>query len=361
MAPRTLAALAAALLAGCASTPPVHELTGEGLGSTWSVKIAGAAELDVPALRQGVQQQIDEVARQLSRWDSASSLSTLNARDDAEWFSLPDQLFTAMSYALELAASTGGAFDPTIAPLVDVWGFGLQGRRYQPPSAEQVDAARARVGWARIALDPSTKRVRRPRGVVIDLSSMTHGLAADQIAAYLRGQGIDRFLIDVGSELRAQGEAPGDHAWRVAIERPPSELSAATVATEGRASASQSLDAPAALDGSAAAQSLRVISLRNAGIATSGNYRYYFDYDGRRYSHRIDPRTGGPVAHALASVTVIDGLCMRADALATALTVLGPDAGFAYAQRHSIAALFVVRTARGLEERMTAPFQSYLN
>ena len=248
-------------------------------------------------------------------------------------------LFAALSYALTLAADTGGAYDPTVAPLVDAWGFGTSGRRYDPPSPAAIAAARARVGWARVELDATHHRVRRPPGMQIDLSSMTHGFAADVVARYLQSLGLQRHLVDVGSEIRASGDSPENRPWRVAIERPPPE------ATSNEASASP----------------LRVAALRDAGVATSGNYRYYFDFNGRRYSHRIDPRTAEPITHPLASVTVIASECMHADALATALTVLGPEEGFDFAKRHDLAALFVVRTATGLEERMTPRFATYLD
>jgi FAD:protein FMN transferase len=340
---RVLPVLAAfGVLSGCASLVSPQELQGEGLGSTWSVKLAGPIPGDPGAIQRGIQERVDTIARQLSRWDSASALSEVNASPSEEWQSLPPELFSALSYALALAADTGGAYDPTVAPLVDVWGFGTRGRRYEPPSVADIAAARARVGWAKVRLDAAHQRARRPAGTQIDLSSMTHGFAADEVAAYLRKAGVTSYLVDVGSEIRASGDASEGHPWRVAVERPPPEAGSDADADTG------------------ATTPLHVISLSDAGVATSGNYRYYFDYNGRRYSHRIDPRTAEPITHPLASVTVIASECMQADALATALTVLGPDAGFDYAQRHDIAALFVVRTASGLSERMTPRFARHL-
>jgi thiamine biosynthesis lipoprotein len=339
-----------ALLASCATTPHAFELHGEGLGSTWTVKVAGPASVDQQTLQREVQHQIDTLTHQLSRWDSTSTISALNASTNDDWHTLPPELTKALSYALTLATTTGGAYDPTVAPLVDTWGFGTQGRRYAPPTANEISTARQRVGWSRVTLDPASNRMRKPVGMQIDLSSMTHGFAADQVAAYLRSVGITRYLVDVGSELRAQGDAPEGQPWRVAIERPPPEISPNPQTTSASATTDTGTDAP-----------LHVIALRDAGIATSGNYRYFFDYNGRRYSHRIDPRTGEPITHPLAAVTVIDPECMKADALATALTVLGPDEGFDYAQRHGIAALFIVRTEQGLEERITPAFKARLD
>lgn len=339
MTPRIAAAAMLLAVTGCASVSEPVVLQGEGLGSTWSVKIAGPATPDTAALRAGIQQRIDEVSRQINRWDTASTLSHLNEARTEEWQPVSSALLDALSYALSLAADTGGAFDPTVAPLVDAWGFGTAGRRFEPPTAQAISAARERTGWNKVTLDTAARRVRRPAGLQIDLSSMTHGYAADQVATYLKSAGVRSYLVDVGSEIRANGSSPEGRPWRIAIERPP----------EG----SSSEDAPRTPQ--------RVIALRDAGVATSGNYRYYFDYGGRRYSHRIDPRTGEPVTHPLASVTVIDEQCMRADALATALTVLGPEEGFAFAERHNVAALFILQTSHGLQERMTPSFAAYLN
>jgi thiamine biosynthesis lipoprotein len=343
-------------LTGCATSSQPVTIHGAGLGADWSVRIAGTLPLDEALIRQGIQARIDDVGRHLSRWDPSSSLSLLNTTTESDWQPVAPGLLGPLRYALELAAETGGAFDPTVAPLVDAWGFGTSGRRYEPPAPEEIRAAQARVGHAKVALDASTGRLRKPAGMQIDLSSMTHGRAADEVAAYLDDLGVSSYLIDVGSELRAKGSpasaggpdsrgagerAPDRSAWRIAIERPPAETTDA---------------APAQ------AEVLRTVWLRDAGIATSGNYRYFFDYNGKRYSHRIDPRTGEPVTHDLASVTVIDPECMRADALATALTVLGPDEGLKYATDRNIAALFVLRAGDGtLVERMTPRFEHYLN
>jgi FAD:protein FMN transferase len=348
-------------VAGCVSGPRAVLLEGEGLGSTWTVKIADAAGAlpgDPNLVRVGIQTRVDEVARHLSRWQMDSSVNALNASTAEGWQEIPRGLFEPLKDALALAADTDGAYDPTVAPLVDAWGFGTKGRAYQPPSAEALDVARARVGYSKVALDEASSRVRKASGVQVDLSSMTHGVAADRIAEYLDGLGVRNYLVDVGSEMRARGDSTTGHPWRVGIEQPPPEISEGSEV--GALRTRQDGSASRETEGSLRAETLSV-ALTDAGIATSGNYRYFFDYDGRRYSHRIDPRTGEPVAHALASVTVIAPACAHADALATALTVLGPNEGLEYAKAHSIAALFVLRTEQGLAERMTPEFAKYLN
>lgn len=324
---------------GCATAPRPTVLKGVGLGAEWTVKIAGDVPPDLGSVRRGIQAQVDSVGHQLSRWVPDSSLNVMNASPSGEWQVVPPELFASLTYAFSLARDTDGAFDPTVAALVDVWGFGTAGRIFSPPSAEAVSTARERVGYGKVALAVDGQRVRKPAGLQIDLSSMQHGTGADAVGRYLESIGVTRYLVDVGSEIRARGESPEGGAWHVAIERPPEELS----------------DPPAD-----EAPTLHIVNLRDAGIATSGNYRYYFDYNGRRYSHRIDPRTGEPVAHTLAAVTVIDPECAHADALATALTVLGPVDGLKFATERNIAALFIERSGNGLVEHMTPQFAAYV-
>jgi len=328
------------VVAACATTPQPTVLHGAGLGSEWTVKLGGHPPGNLAEIQRGIQARVEGVYHSISRWDDSSEMSALNASAHSDWQTVSSELFEPLTYAFTLAADTGGAFDPTVAPLVDAWGFGKAGRRFEPPSPEALSAARSRVGFEKVVLDADGSRVRKPTGMQIDLSSMQHGRGADAVSEYLNSLGISNYLVDVGSEIRARGESPEGGAWHVAIERPP-----AADAT-----------APASANGFE-----RVVSLRDAGIATSGNFRYFFDYNGRRYSHRIDPRTGEPVSHALVSVTVIDPICMHADALATALTVLGPDEGFDYAAQRNIAALFISKSGDALVEKMTPRFASYLN
>jgi len=328
------------LLTACATTPQPTVLHGEGLGSDWTVTLGAPEPGNLADIQRGIQARVERVYQSISRWDDSSEMSALNASVRSDWQAVSSELFEPLTYAITLAADTGGAFDPTVAPLVDAWGFGKAGRRFEPPSPEALSAARSRVGFEKVVLDANGSRIRKPAGMQIDLSSMQHGRGADAVSEYLNSLGISNYLVDVGSEIRARGESPEGGAWHVAIERPPPADAAAPASANGFE---------------------RVVSLRNAGIATSGNFRYFFDYNGRRYSHRIDPRTGEPVSHSLVSVTVIDPICMHADALATALTVLGPDEGFEYAASRNIAALFISKSGDALAEKMTPRFASYLN
>lgn len=318
----------APLLAGCSAGGPALELHGSTMGTTWSVKLAGIDESQLPALRGEVQQLLDRTVGQMSTWEPDSDLSRFNRAEAGTWQVLPPELFVVIEYALELARDTGGAYDPTVGPLVNLWGFGPDGAVAEPPGAAAIAAARARVGWQRIELDPARRAMLQPGGLYVDLSSIGEGVGIDRIAEHLDRRGVANYLVEIGGELRARGRRPDGQPWRVAIERPE----AGTHAVE------------------------RVIELHDRAVSTSGSYRQFFDSDGRRYSHIVDPRTGRPVTHALASVSVLDESSMRADALDTVLAVLGPDEGMAWARARGVAALFFVHAGDGLEARETPAF-----
>jgi thiamine biosynthesis lipoprotein len=306
--------------------PALHELAGRTMGTTWSVKlVCHAAALAV--LDQGIQAQLDDVVAQMSTWEADSDLSRFNRAAPGTAQILPQAFCAVLDAALALAADTDGAYDPTIGPLVNLWGFGPDAGRGVSPTPGELAIERARVGWQRLHFDPATRTVVQPGDCYVDLSSIAKGHGVDRVAEYLIVQGIASFLVEVGGELRAHGCKPDGKSWQIAVETPHDEGSAAAVV---------------ALDG--------------CSIATSGDYRRYFEDAVGRHSHTIDPRSGHPVSHRLASVTVLHPLCMHADALATALAVLGPQHGMAYANRHGLAALFVVKSEDGFVTRATPGF-----
>lgn len=321
------------LLTGCASAPPVRELSGESMGSRWIVKL-DAEPARLPELQRGIQSELDAVVAQMSTWEPDSDISRYNQAPAQTWHLLPPEFLRVLAYAMSLAHDTGGAYDPTIGPLVNLWGFGPDGARASPPEAEQIEAARARVGWRRVTIDAIASRVLQPGGTYLDLSSVATGFGVDQVAAYLESQGVDGFLIELGGELRASGRRPDGQPWRVGIERPPVEGDSDPL--------------------------LASLVLQDRSIGASGDFRNFFEQGGERYSHHIDPHTGRTVTRRLASVTVLHAECMQADALAMAITALGPEEGLAWAERRGLAALLVLRGERGLEERMTAGFREAL-
>jgi thiamine biosynthesis lipoprotein len=321
------------------AAPTTRRFAGETMGTTWSVSVVAPSTVDAEVLQRGIQAKVDTVDRQMSTWKRDSDLSRFNRAPADTWQTLPPEFFTVLSYALELARDTGGAYDPTVGPLVNLWGFGPERHPHEAPSADAIAAARVRVGWQRIRLDPATRRAWQPGGAYVDLSSVAKGFSVDEVARYLDRKGATAYLVEVGGELRARGTRPDGAPWHVGIERPGA--------------------AAGAVDD--AAQLEQVIALRDRAIATSGDYRHFFESGVNRYSHHIDPRSGKPVTHAVASVSVIAVDCMHADSLGTTMTVLGPDEGMAYARRHGLAVLFILRTPDGFEERMSPAFAAVLD
>ncbi len=327
--------MAAALaLAACASSERVQVLRGSSMGTTWTAQLV-VAPARTDELRATIEHELDAVVAQMSTWEPASELSRFNRAPAGSWQTVPAELFDMLDYASSLARDTGGAYDPTVGPLVDLWGFGPgAAARREPPSASEISDARARVGFQRLELDRGTHRVKQPGGVTIDVSSLGPGHAIDRIAARLKHTGVEAFLIELGGEMRAEGRKPGGSDWRIAIEPANADEHGETIYD-------------------------LVIALRDESAGSSGDYRVGFEHAGRRYSHTIDPRTGEPVQHALAGVTVIADTTMQADALAAALTVLGPDDGMRFAQQRRIAAVFTLRGAQGFERLYSPAFEPY--
>lgn len=323
-------ALLFALAACSPGHMPVQRVDSASMGTTWSAQLV-APEARVPELRGLIVEELDEVVAQMSTWEPSSALSRFNAAPAGTWHELPPGLAEVIAHALALARETGGAYDPTVGPLVELWGFGAGAARDTPPPASEIADARARVGFAKIELD--AQRALQPGGVAMDVSSLGPGHALDRIAARLRAAGVESFLIELGGETLAAGRKPDGSDWRIAIE--PAE----------------SIDGEPRYD--------LVVVLRDAAAGSSGDYRVGFEHEGRRYSHTLDPRTGEPVQHALAGVTVIAPRAMHADALAAALMVLGPDDGMAFATRRDVAAVFTLREDDGgFERRYTPAFEA---
>jgi thiamine biosynthesis lipoprotein len=288
--------------------------------------------LPVATVEEDLQQTLDRVVAQMSHWREDSEISRFNRAATDTWHALPEEFFTVLECAMDLARSTGGAFDPAIGTLTRLWGFGPDGRHGEPPAITDIISARETCGWQRLTLDAETKRARQG-GIELDLSGIAKGFAVDQLADYLTGLGVDHYLVEVGGELRGRGCKPDGNPWWVAIDQP----------------------------GITGGAGQTIAALHDFAVATSGDCYRYFDHAGRRYSHTLDPRSGHPIDNDIASVTVFHPLCMKADAFATALTVLGPADGLEYARRYNIAALFTVRTPRGPTEYLTPALSAFLS
>jgi thiamine biosynthesis lipoprotein len=282
--------------------------------------------LPAPAeeLRAGIQAQFDAVDLALSTWRPDSALSRFNDNDRGDWVAIDPELAEVMAYGLGLAGRSGGAYDLTVGPLVDLWGFGPEGRRLDAPDAAAIEAARARVGWRKVEVDVALGRARKQPGVRVDLSSLGKGRGVDRVAQYLDARGVSNYLVDLSGKLRARGRNARGMDWRVAVEQPAA-------------------DDP----GGAPRVVPAAVALRDSSIATSGDYRRYFETGGRHFSHIIDPRSGMPVSHATVSATAQAGTCMQADALATVFMVMPPADALRLADDLGIAALLVSREGGG--------------
>jgi len=319
---------------GLLRTLSVKELGGETMGTTWSAKLAVPAGTDLAPLARGVETVLARVIDEMSPWEPSSHISRFNMAPSGTWHRLPDGFFKVLSAALLWAERTGGAYDPTIGAAVNLWGFGPEPARDALPAADAINQARERGGWQRATLDRKTQSVFQPGGLLLDLSSIAKGFAVDEMARFLKGQAIANLLVEIGGELRGEGLKPDGTPWWVAFETPRGAQRAAR-----------------ALPGT-------ILALTGLSVATSGDERRYVDVGGRRYAHTLDPATGAPVTHDLVSVTVAAEDAMTADALATALTVLGPEAGPAFAAEQGVAARFVrydgVQLSEQLSPAMTA-------
>ncbi len=322
------ALLVLAALAGCGQSPGYRHYRGEAMGTGLALTYAGCAG-DVEAV---VVQELKRVDAQLSTWRSDSEVARFNASATEDWFPVSAPVAALAVDALALSRHSGGAFDLTVAPLVRLWGFGPDAPvNGSAPSAEAVAATMGQVGWQKleVRLDPPALR-RRIAGLSLDFSAIGKGHGVDGVAERLDALGCRSYLVDIGGEVRTLGQGPQGGPWRIGVEPP---------------------------DGGMPQWVLR---LSGQSAATSGDYRNFRLLDGRRLSHIIDPRTGAPVSHPLASVTVVAASAAGADGLATAIQVLGPDEGWNFARRDGTAALLLVRSESGFERRYTESMSQFL-
>lgn len=293
------------------------------MGTTWRVTVATALPLSPDELRSAIEGRLDETGRHLSTWDDESEISRFNRLARAgEEFEASTDFLRVLRAGREIHALSGGAWDGTVRPLVDLWGFGPSGRAEPRPTEERIAEALAEVGFDRIEIRDSGTVVKRHDGVTVDLSSIAKGYGVDAVAEVLRPRVGSDFLVEIGGEVYASGTSPRGRPWRVGINRPDPEADADEV--------------------------YRVVILRDEALATSGDYRNFFLEDGVRRSHVIDPRTGRPVANGIVSVTVRAPTCKQADGLATALMVMGEEDGLALVERlDGVEALVVTATPEG--------------
>ena len=311
MATETTARVAIPLELGLADPvpAPIQDIGGRTMGTSWSAKFVGSAAA-AQTMRRAIDADLGRVVAQMSTWEANSNISRFNDGRTGVWHSLPSEFAVVIAAALRIAEESGGAFDPTMGPLVDVWGFGPLGRPPVPPIAGEIARRRDICGWRQLEFDPAGRRLRRTIPVRLDLNAIAKGFAVDLAMATLRRHGIHHALVEIGGELGGAGVKPDGTPWWVDIDAPSSDATFDT--------------AP-----------LRV-ALHGLAIATSGRERGY-PGDGRHLSHTIDPRSGMPIDNGVVTATVLHASCMEADAYATALMVMGVDAAIEFASRHALA------------------------
>lgn len=328
--------LALVALAGCSfeAEEQIWEIAGPVFGTQYHINVVLTGdEARLENLGEGIEGVLEEVDAAMSTWREDSELSRLNSREDqSQWTDISAPLYEVLAGAADVSRLTEGAFDITIGPVVNLWGFGPEARPDKAPDDDILAERLSATGYEKLELraDPPALRASQPQ--YIDLSAIAKGYGVDAVARYLESAGVMSYLVEIGGEVRVNGRKPDGSAWRLAIEDPVSERR----------------------------QINRVVALDQHAMATSGDYRNYYESEGRRYSHTIDPESGVPIRHNLASVTVIAENTMLADALATGFNVMGYERAQALATRENIAAYFIVRGDDGFESHYTPAFTSFL-
>lgn len=295
---------------------PVLQISGKTMGTTYSIKYIDIRNSEN---QFNVKKEIDsllvQINQQMSTYIDDSEISLFNSYPRTQWFTISPEVISVLKTANEVSKLTHGAFDVTIGPLVNLWGFGPK-EVTTIPSERQIQRKLKEIGYQKLLFNQETSSVKKTNtNLYVDLSAIAKGYAVDVLSKHLDSKGIFDHMVEIGGELRVQG-TKNNTPWVIGIESPNSENRTAK----------------------------RLLKLKNMAIATSGDYRNYFEKEGTRFSHTIDPRTGSPITHALASVSVLDPSCERADALATAFMVLGPEDALKLANKKNIAAFFIVRT-----------------
>ena len=327
-----LAFLCVLCLSACHESQHLR-LQGEAQGTTWQVDITQANQaLDKQQLQQGLEGILQGIDQQMSTWRSDSELSQFNQTQSTDWFPVSPDLYQVLAIAQQVSTDTEGAFDVTVAPLMRLWGFAQSDSLAHKPSGAAIQAALQQVGYQKLQLQAQPRAIRKQIPTLqVDVAGIAQGYTVDRLADYLEQQGIQHYLVELGGELRAKGLNSQQKIWRIAIEKPTERLQ----------------------------QAQQGIALQDAALTTSGNYRDFFEAQGKHYSHTIEPQTGHAVSHSLASVSVVAKNAVTADAYDTALMAMGDKAQY-FAEQRQLAAYFIWRTDQGFQTYATPVMQRYL-
>jgi thiamine biosynthesis lipoprotein len=326
--------LAAGSVAACVRRPVHTTIRGLTMGTRYTVVLATPIDDAVKTgLAELIEVELAAINRAMSTYDPRSELSAFNGRQDLRWAPASPGLLEVLDSATRISASSQGAFDVTVGPLVDLWGFGPQYGTRRVPNAAAIERVRKSVSYQHVQTDRSAGAIRKTHSrTQVDLSGIAKGYGVDRVAMILDRQRVDNYLVEIGGEFRARGTTAAGRPWRVAIEQP----------VEGRRNLG------------------KTVVLENRAIATSGTTKDFFEQGGRRYSHGIDPTTARPVEHPPMAVSVVADTAMEADGWATALLVLGPEQGYSLAQARGLAALLVTAAGPTFDVRVTDALHAHL-
>ena len=322
-------------LTGCAAPPdrPVV-IQGMTMGTNYTITLSQQPERPIEILQAEIDATLKSINLKMSTYLSQSELSIINQTQSQDWLPLSPELYEVISTAMEFSHLTNGAFDITVGKLVNLWGFGPGEITANIPEELTIKSALKTSGYQHIDLKQQPYALKKGHpAIYLDLSGIAKGYAVDRIYDLLDQQGFSGFLVDIGGEVKAKGVRNNQAAWRIGVEKPMVEGS----------------------------EIQRVVNLSNQAMATSGDYRNYIVHNGKRFSHTIDPRTGRPIPHELLSVSVVDGSAMVADALATALLVMGTEKGIEFAEQKNITAYFIKAASGTMSESYTRQFLPYLS
>ncbi len=311
-------------------------LQGRTMGTTYNIKVVATEEQVIDLkLQQQIDAALKQVNQEMSTYIADSELSKFNQSTSAEAIEISAGLTRVIKESIRLGNLSGGKLDVTVGPLVNLWGFGPEQRPEKVPSDAILSATNERVGLQNLVLEGNLLSKKIP-DLYIDLSTIAKGYGVDIIAELIESNGLTHYLVEIGGEMRLRGFKHTGELWAIAIEKPILDQSGVERAVH------------------------QVIIPKDNAVATSGDYRNYFEADGRRFSHIIDPSTGKPIDHNLVSVTVVHPSSMTADGLSTTLMVMGMEKGMAFASENNFAALFISKTENGFDERFTVKFKQYL-
>ncbi len=307
-----------------------YNAVGMTMGTSYNIKASKLPDSLTPdEINRQVKALLEKVNGQMSTYQKDSELSLFNQNTSTDWQPVSSEFYEVIKEALKISQLSNGLFDVTVGPLVNLWGFGPEEMTFKAPDETSVKNRLNLIGYNHLKLKEDGLFVKKDiAGLYVDLSGIAKGYGVDQVASLLERLGIVDYMVEIGGEIRVKGKNNKGEPWQIAVEKPTEE--------------SRSIE--------------KILAITDTGMATSGDYRNYFEVDGVRFSHTIDPRTGKPIKHKLASITILSDTSMEADALATAIMVKGPDEGYQFAEQNHIAAFFIIKSDKGFDELKSSAF-----